>query len=374
MIRAASMREVCCVSFVTPQSLLHGEPPLRPNRYRRDALLPPYFACGFVGQACISRCVRRAFLSGKDDASGRNFDHRKDWVVELLASLTTNFAIRICAYAVLSNHFHLVLRIESESARNWSDDEVVRRYCRLFRGANDPRKHFAPDRAAGRIRCWRARLADLSWFMRCLNGTAHFTHACRKDTVTPLGTELRSYRSLAWDCGAGLNSAKWSGGLHLRVGPDKGVAQPEQTSDRLRAGWHRLQRPNGVVDSRRRTQRRGGPMGHHRPRRCGNRPRRRPHVQADRRKWVSNSVDLGAPSDEERDNAIRGGTMKNEYDFSKGERGKFFRPDAELHMPIYLEPDAAAFLRKVAESKGTDVQQIVNDLIRRDIDLIKSVG
>jgi len=66
--------------------------------------------------------------------------------------------------------------------------------------------------------------------------------------------------------------------------------------------------------------------------------------------------------------------MKNEYDFSKGERGKFFRPDAELHMPIYLEPDAAAFLRKVAESKGTDVQQIVNDLIRRDIDLIKSVG
>jgi len=86
--------------------------------------------------------VRRAFLCGKDDASGRNFDHRKDWVVELLASLATNFAIRICAYAVLSNHFHLVVRIESESARNWSDDEVVRRYYRLFRGANDPRKQF----------------------------------------------------------------------------------------------------------------------------------------------------------------------------------------------------------------------------------------
>ena len=66
--------------------------------------------------------------------------------------------------------------------------------------------------------------------------------------------------------------------------------------------------------------------------------------------------------------------MRKEYDFSKGARGKFYRPNAELRIPVYLEPDAAAFLRKIAEDKGTDVQQIVNDLIRRDIDLIKSVG
>jgi hypothetical protein len=65
--------------------------------------------------------------------------------------------------------------------------------------------------------------------------------------------------------------------------------------------------------------------------------------------------------------------MKKEYDFSKGARGKFYRGDAELRLPVYLEPDAAGFLRKIAETKGTDVQQIVNDLIRRDIDLIKSV-
>ena len=66
--------------------------------------------------------------------------------------------------------------------------------------------------------------------------------------------------------------------------------------------------------------------------------------------------------------------MRKEYDFSKGVRGRFYRPNAELRIPVYLEPDAAAFLRKVAEDKGTDVQQIVNDLIRRDINLIKSVG
>lgn len=66
--------------------------------------------------------------------------------------------------------------------------------------------------------------------------------------------------------------------------------------------------------------------------------------------------------------------MKKEYDFSKGERGKFFRADTKLRMPVYLDPEAAAFLRKVADEHKTDVEQIVNDWIRRDIDLIKSVS
>lgn len=118
---------------------------------------------------CISRCVRRAFLCGDDRRSGANFDHRKDWVVEKLARLTEVFAVRVCAYAILSNHFHLVVRIDSELARDWSDDEVVERYRRLFRSSADPREHQAAASAAERIHCWRARLADLSWFMRCLN-------------------------------------------------------------------------------------------------------------------------------------------------------------------------------------------------------------
>jgi hypothetical protein len=65
--------------------------------------------------------------------------------------------------------------------------------------------------------------------------------------------------------------------------------------------------------------------------------------------------------------------MKKQYDFSKGVRGKFYRPDAKLRIPVYLEPDAAAFLRRVAEERGTEVERIVNDWIRRDIELIKSV-
>ncbi len=65
--------------------------------------------------------------------------------------------------------------------------------------------------------------------------------------------------------------------------------------------------------------------------------------------------------------------MKKEYDFSKGERGKFYHPGAELNIPVYLEPDVAEFIRKLAEAKNKDIENIVNDWLRRDIRLIESV-
>ncbi|MCL0066069.1 hypothetical protein M1N79_04245 [Dehalococcoidia bacterium] len=65
--------------------------------------------------------------------------------------------------------------------------------------------------------------------------------------------------------------------------------------------------------------------------------------------------------------------MKKEYDFSKGERGKFYRPDAELNFPIYLEPEIADFIRSLAGEKDTDIETIVNDWLRRDIGLIQTV-
>ena len=65
--------------------------------------------------------------------------------------------------------------------------------------------------------------------------------------------------------------------------------------------------------------------------------------------------------------------MKKGYDFSKGERGKFYRPDAELNFPIYLEPEIADFIRNLAGEKNTDIETIVNDWLRRDIGLIQTV-
>lgn len=65
--------------------------------------------------------------------------------------------------------------------------------------------------------------------------------------------------------------------------------------------------------------------------------------------------------------------MKKEYDFSKGERGKFYNPNAKINLPIYLAPDIEAFIRKQAEKKNKDAEEIVNELLRRDIENIQSV-
>lgn len=66
-------------------------------------------------------------------------------------------------------------------------------------------------------------------------------------------------------------------------------------------------------------------------------------------------------------------SMKKEIDFSKGERGKFYRPDAEFKVPIYLDPEIAHFMERIAVEKNIDINEIVNDFLRRNIALIQSI-
>ena len=61
----------------------------------------------------VARCVRRAWLWGFDEYAGRDYPHRKQWVLERLAQLTSIFTIEIAAYAIMSNHYHLVVFIVS---------------------------------------------------------------------------------------------------------------------------------------------------------------------------------------------------------------------------------------------------------------------
>ncbi len=65
--------------------------------------------------------------------------------------------------------------------------------------------------------------------------------------------------------------------------------------------------------------------------------------------------------------------MKREYDFSKGVRGKFFRPNAELRLPIYLNADVQAYLAERAAQKGIPLGEMVNTLLKQEIQIIESV-
>jgi len=112
-----------------------------------------------------------------------NFDHRKPWLVDRMRELAAIFAIDICAYAVMSNHFHLILRIDRDRAASWTDDQVADRYARLF-PQTVRRSRKLPEPAQAILHAvWRHRLWNLSWFMRCLN-EAIARRANREDGCT----------------------------------------------------------------------------------------------------------------------------------------------------------------------------------------------
>ena len=125
---------------------------------------------------CVARCVRRGWLYGYDQYAGKDYSHRKDWVIDRLRELSNLFAIQICAYAVMSNHYHTVLFIDQDRAKKWSEKQIVERWTQLFSLPNLVEKYLkaegtlAEQEEARRIiKRWRKRLMDVSWFMRCLN-------------------------------------------------------------------------------------------------------------------------------------------------------------------------------------------------------------
>src|SRR5512136_115141 len=127
---------------------------------------------------CFSRCVRRSFLCGFDVVTGRDFSHRKAWVVYRLRHLAAIFAIEVCAYAIMDTHDHTILRTRPDLADSWSDQEVARRWLTLFPRQRDltgtPLPPAEKDICAladctERIAKLRRRLCSLSWFMGQLN-------------------------------------------------------------------------------------------------------------------------------------------------------------------------------------------------------------
>ncbi len=126
-----------------------------------DPTFTPYYHC-------VSRCVRRAYLCGRDIVTSYDFEHRRAWIEQRLQTLAAIFAIDLCAYAVMSNHYHVVLHLNTEQLKSWDDDEIVARWQRLHRL---PEGFAAADPTVRQrlTAIWRERLRSLSWFMKSVN-------------------------------------------------------------------------------------------------------------------------------------------------------------------------------------------------------------
>ncbi|MEW6996231.1 hypothetical protein AADZ86_00795 [Colwelliaceae bacterium BS250] len=126
---------------------------------------------------CVSRCVRRAFLCGKDAITQKSFEHRREWVQERLLFLSSVYTIDVCAFAVMSNHTHVVIKVDSKKSKRLTAKEVLERWHKIHYGTLLTRK-FCDEtcfdstliptiKATARI--YRERLSSLSWFMKDLN-------------------------------------------------------------------------------------------------------------------------------------------------------------------------------------------------------------
>ena len=126
---------------------------------------------------CVSRCVRRAFLCGKDSVSGRSYEHRRHQIEHDLLTLASIFCIDIAAFAVLSNHYHVVLHVDRDRARNADAKDIVRRWHQLYKPKEVSQKYISGEplephehkQLDARIDTWRKRLHDISWFMKVLS-------------------------------------------------------------------------------------------------------------------------------------------------------------------------------------------------------------
>jgi hypothetical protein len=125
----------------------------------------------------VQRCVRRAFLAGRDDRTGIDYSFRREWIRRRLEALASVFGIDVLTYAIMNNHFHVILRNRPDVVAAWSDEEAALRWLRVFPGRRldeqlaEPTEDDVKMLAANgdRMAVVRRRLSDISWFMRALS-------------------------------------------------------------------------------------------------------------------------------------------------------------------------------------------------------------
>jgi REP element-mobilizing transposase RayT len=115
--------------------------------------------------------------AGLDHYSGQSYEHHRQWIVDRILLLSSLFTIDVCAYAVMNNHYHLVLKVCPEQLVDLSADEIMDRWCALFKGPlliqnyrnGEALRPFERSAVFDIVNVWRSKLASISWFMRCLN-------------------------------------------------------------------------------------------------------------------------------------------------------------------------------------------------------------
>ena len=123
----------------------------------------------------VSRCVRRAFLCGEDKLTGKCFEHRRGWLVDRIKQVTSVFAIDVCSYAIMNNHFHIVLKVNSTS--EWNATQVLMTWCSLYslpvlcdrylKGEINTEAELR--RIKEYVAEYRTRLMSVSWYMKAIN-------------------------------------------------------------------------------------------------------------------------------------------------------------------------------------------------------------
>ncbi|MCA9136787.1 MAG: hypothetical protein KDB00_08510 [Planctomycetales bacterium] len=126
----------------------------------------------------VSRTTRACWLLGDDPISGKNYDHRKDWIENLVVRFAAQFAIDVLSYSILSNHHHHLFRSRPDIVDTWDDTEVARRWMMICPKRKDEDGNpMQPTNAEldtirncpTKLEETRQRLSDVSWWMRLLN-------------------------------------------------------------------------------------------------------------------------------------------------------------------------------------------------------------
>jgi len=181
-----------------------------------------------------SRTVRKAFLCGVDTETGVSFEHRRHWIEKRIFQLSQVFSIDICAHAVMHNHLHLVLHVDSEQVKKWSTLDVLTRWHKLFKGThltkkyqhNSPLDKYELEMVEETAMAYKQRLIDISWFMRSLNEPIA-RQANKEDKCTGHFWEGRFKSQALLDEGALLSCMAYVDLNPIRAGI---AATPEQSS------------------------------------------------------------------------------------------------------------------------------------------------